>query len=108
MYPSFMGTGLIWFPGIIIQNEKVDLIIYISCCFLQIAIARVECQTESGYSVLVTVIPVPQGDNEQDDEEEGHHDNKGSKKRKKMDKFIEGMKKKIKKGKTAYVSSTER
>ena len=74
---------------------------------LQIAIARVECQTESGYSVLATIIPVPQDDDERNDQENDHHNNKESKKRK-MGKIIKGMKKKMKMGKSADVSSTER
>lgn len=72
------------------------------------AVARVECVSGSGFSVITSIIPLEcpdEPDNKEDsstEEDNGSHDNhKGSKKRGKMSGIIEGMKQKIKKKKTS-------
>ena len=73
------------------------------------AVARVECVSGSGFSVITSIIPLEcpdEPDNKEDsstEEDNGSHDNqqRGSKKRGKMSGIIEGMKQKIKKKKTS-------
>ncbi|XP_072050856.1 uncharacterized protein [Amphiura filiformis] len=70
--------------------------------FVKVALARVECQTDAGYSVIATIIPLTQDTDEQQTNGKTHAENgdhNGKKKKRKMEAILDGVKQRMMKKK---------